>query len=242
MAAREPFDVFVDEKHIRRPRSGAGATAIFDLRRPMYSDLRDRGVDNLTIFIPTATLSQLAEDTRVPKIDRLESLFEIDHLDPVLFQIANILEPAISRPAEANSYFLEHIYAAVCWHVARRYGGLLTPSSLYRGSLTPLQEKRIIGRLLEELRDPPSLQALAASCGLSRSHFTRAFKESTGLPPHRWLLAERVRLSKELLSDSKMPIIEIALECGFADQSHFTRVFTKGVGSSPAAWRRMGRE
>jgi AraC-like DNA-binding protein len=59
------------------------------------------------------------------------------------------------------------------------------------------------------------------------------------MPPHRWLLAQRARRAKELLERTKIPISDIALECGFADQSHLTRVFTRVFQLSPAAWRRQ---
>ncbi len=78
----------------------------------------------------------------------------------------------------------------------------------------------------------------AQQCGLSVSHFARAFKETTGLPPHRWLIRRRVEVAEALLRNSRMSLTEVALTCGFADQSHFTRVFSRVVGISPGAWRR----
>lgn len=79
---------------------------------------------------------------------------------------------------------------------------------------------------------------IASLCGLSRSHFTRAFKVSTGLPPHHWLMRHRIERARDLLERTDESIAAIALACGFADQSHLTRVFHAIVGTSPAAWRR----
>ena len=82
------------------------------------------------------------------------------------------------------------------------------------------------------------LQAIAAELGLSVSHFSRAFRASTGLPPYRWLLHHRVRTAKRLMSARGLSLSEIAISSGFANQSHFTRVFSELAGISPGAWRR----
>ena len=73
--------------------------------------------------------------------------------------------------------------------------------------------------------------------GLSVGHFSRAFRISTGLPPHQWLLRQRVKVAKQLMTVRDLPLSEIAISAGFANQSHFTRVFSASVGVSPAAWR-----
>jgi transcriptional regulator GlxA family with amidase domain len=132
-------------------------------------------------------------------------------------------------------------------HLAGTYGGLRTRdiqayAAPKRRMLTPLQERRVTSRLLDDLAGDTSLSELAALCGLSRSYFIRAFKQSTGMPPYRWLSMERVKHAKALLRGTKLPIAEIAVACGFADQSHLTRVFSKAFRISPAAWRRQWRD
>jgi len=87
-----------------------------------------------------------------------------------------------------------------------------------------------------------SLDALAKQCCSSSIHFSRAFRQSTGTSPHRWLLHQRVEKAKGLLRDRQSPLSEVALACGFADQSHLTRVFTRLSGAGPAAWRRIHQE
>ena len=94
---------------------------------------------------------------------------------------------------------------------------------------------------MARLNGEVTLEVLAQECGLSRSHFARAFKKATGLPPHRWLLDRRIERARELLLNSPLPIADVADLCGFADQSHFTRVFTNALGVSPGEWRRLRR-
>jgi transcriptional regulator GlxA family with amidase domain len=90
----------------------------------------------------------------------------------------------------------------------------------------------------ESLTQGSDLSRLAEECGLSTRHFARAFRQSTGIPPHRWLLRYRVQRAKDMLRTQALPLADVALRCGFADQSHFTRVFSRQTGMSPGEWRR----
>ena len=83
------------------------------------------------------------------------------------------------------------------------------------------------------------LHEVSVACGLSISHFSRAFHKSTGLAPHAWLLKARIDRAMTMLRRREGSISEIALACGFADHSHFTRVFRRRVGMGPAEWRRL---
>jgi AraC family transcriptional regulator len=108
-----------------------------------------------------------------------------------------------------------------------------------QGGLAPWQAKLTLRWLLSDLCADFPVGDLAKLCGLSRSYFTRAFKVSMGLPPHRWLMRHRIQCAQERLERTNECISAIALSCGFSDQSHLTRIFHATVGSSPAAWRRQ---
>lgn len=101
----------------------------------------------------------------------------------------------------------------------------------------PLQVSTAKQMMLDHLDTGISVSALAEACGLSRSHFSRMFKESTQVSPQQWLREQRLMKSKVLLEASTMMLAEIALECGFYDQPHFCRVFMKSEGLTPQAWQ-----
>jgi AraC-like DNA-binding protein len=106
------------------------------------------------------------------------------------------------------------------------------------GGLARWQSDLASRLLLKDLCADLPVRRLASLCGLSRSYFTRAFKVSMGLPPHRWLVRQRLFRAEEMLEGTDESISLIALSCGFADQSHLTRSFHAVIGTSPAAWRR----
>jgi AraC family transcriptional regulator len=122
-------------------------------------------------------------------------------------------------------------------HVARAYGDLRN-AELLTGGLAPWRAKRACERLEADLSGKTTLQELATELGLSVSHSSRAFRTSVGVPPHQWLLRQRINVAKQLLSVRSLSLAEIAIAAGFANQSHFTRVFSTLVGVSPGVRRR----
>ena len=110
------------------------------------------------------------------------------------------------------------------------------------GGLAPWQRRRICDAIDATLDGDVTIAQLARECGLSRSYFTHAFRQTMGITPHRWLMQRRVeKAMATLLQDLDLPLGQIALACGFASQSHFTRVFSGVVGCTPGQWRRENR-
>ena len=130
---------------------------------------------------------------------------------------------------------------AMATHVAHVYGGMRPRRIAPIGGLAPWQERRAKEQLAANLAANLTLADLARECGLSIRHFTRAFRGSTGMSPHAWLVHQRIEKAKGLLINSPQVLSDVALQCGFADQSHLTRMFQRAVGISPGAWRRLHR-
>lgn len=107
------------------------------------------------------------------------------------------------------------------------------------GGLAPWQLARACQALTRDLSGPPSLAELAAGIGLSRFHFLRAFKHCTGLPPHAWLMEQRLlRAKRMLLADASLPIAALARALGYDGPSQFTRLFRRREGMPPSEFRR----
>lgn len=214
-----------------------GDTTLYDLKRdPVY--LMDEPFHSIHFYLPRATLDAVADEANAPRIADLEYRPGAGVDDPAMRGLTLALVPAFERPKEASRLFVEHVARAVAAHVAHRYGGMPVHPAAARGGLAPWQERRAKEIIDAKLDGEISLAFLSGQCGLSTSHFSRAFRRSTGMSPHQWLLARRVDQAKDLLRRSDLGLSEIALACGFADQSHFTRIFARATGVSPGAWRR----
>ncbi|QVW25408.1 AraC family transcriptional regulator [Pseudomonas hormoni] len=105
------------------------------------------------------------------------------------------------------------------------------------GGLTPWRENLAKQLILERLGETLEVTELAHACALSRSHFSRAFKCSTGLSPQDWIRHQRIARAKQLIQNTDLSLTQISLECGFCDQAHFCHIFTRSEGINPFAWR-----
>lgn len=156
--------------------------------------------------------------------------------DQSIFHIARLLEIEIETTHTVDELYIESLTLALLLRLSDVERIISRPRA--RGGLAAHQLRQVTEYLCEHLVEGASLQELANIAGLSRSYFSRAFRESTGMPVHQWLLQKRILRSKEFLLSTDFSIAQIALAVGFADQAHFSRMFGRAVGTSPAIWRR----
>jgi AraC family transcriptional regulator len=86
-----------------------------------------------------------------------------------------------------------------------------------------------------------TIDDVAAATGVHPIHLTRTFRRFYGCTPGEYLRSARVARAAHLLITSDMPLSQLALESGFADQSHLTRLFRRAYGVSPGVYRRATR-
>jgi len=216
---------------------GTFSAVNLDLEPAAY--LRDP-FDCIHFYLPRRTLIRAARERGGPAPDGHIWRPGISYDDSVIFGLGMALLPALKNPAEASQLYIDHIAAALHDHVLHKYVGM-RQVEFSGGGLAPWQLRRATEMLRAHLNGELSLQTVAHACGLSLSHFSRAFKTSTGQPPHRWLIRRRVELARHMLSTTTASLTDIAIACGFADQAHFTRVFRQCIGASPGTWRRITR-
>jgi AraC family transcriptional regulator len=106
------------------------------------------------------------------------------------------------------------------------------------GGLAPGQARRAKTHIETNLSSKIKSKELAKLVGLSASHFSRAFRETFGEPPHGYVMRRRLERAQGLILTTNIPLLQIAAECGLADQAHLNRLFDRFVGESPGAWRR----
>lgn len=201
-------------------------------------DLRCRNFsafDNLRFSIPRRSLDDLCSSEGLYRVESPDCPFGT--LDPTFAHLAQALLPTLEQPEAHNRLFIDEIMMAMCTHVATHYG-YARARAQRPARLAPWQERRAKELITSNLAGGLSMASLADACGLSRSHFSRAFHGSTGMSPHQWLTRMRIERAKELLVNHRS-ITAIALDCGFADLAHFSRVFARLVGAPPSHWRRV---
>lgn len=156
--------------------------------------------------------------------------------DPAMLHIARLLELECESNDPVNDLYLETLTLAFLLRLSDLERS--RPERQARGGLAAYQLRRVTDYLCEHLAESVSLQELATITGLSRSYFSSAFRQSTGMSAHQWLLQKRISKAKEYLLGTDFPVAHIAIAVGFSDQAHFTRTFSRVVGTSPVIWRR----
>jgi AraC family transcriptional regulator len=214
----------------------AGESCLHDLKRDPAALYK--AFHSLAFYLPRAALDAIADDVNAPRIRDLSYEPGAGVNDVTISGLGSLLLPALSHSNQANRLFVDHVLLAVGVHIAQTYGGMRPMSRPARGGLAPWQERRAREILCTNIKRGVALNKVARECDLSVGHFSRAFRRTLGVAPHKWLIEQRVVLSKEKLRDDGLSLSDVAMECGFSDQSHLTRVFRQAVGVSPGAWRR----
>ena len=219
----------------------------FRLGDAQLIDLRDNPVvgldtpfDSLRFYIPQIALDEMANEAGIRLVQGLYAP-NFGARDLVMYGLAQAVVAAMEQHGNGTAMFCDCVALAFFAHIVHAYGGVCADGRKTRGGLAPWQLKRARDFINANLAGDPSISQIADECGLSSNYFVRAFKQATGVPPHRWLTQQRVTRAKELLRAPCHDLSDIAQLCGFVDQSHFTRVFSKSAGCSPGQWRRIHR-
>lgn len=210
------------------------------VRPPGLSDAyRPRGPFRCT----TAHLSIQRVQTIADAIAHRSPVAEVPYRfginDPLLASLLTTLAREIESPAQYSSLLADHLIDALILHLLRGDSPIRQPR--FSGRLHPAALTRVCARIEDSLAFPIAVADLAHEASLSPFHFSRAFKNSTGQSPHRYLTERRIERAKSLLRHGDLPISRIALESGFTSQQHFTGMFRSFTGAPPAAYRRLHR-
>lgn len=213
----------------------AGALSVVDMEREPTAFFGST-LDGIQLYLPRASLAAIAELTDSRPIYDLD--IPNGTVDSVTYRLGLLLVPAFAHPERVNQLFLSGLMLAFYGHLTQHYGRGLRRDSSDVG-MAAWQLSRAQEVIAENLSGRVSVTHIAYECGMSPSHFARAFKRALGMPPHQWLLHRRVQVAKVLLRQMHMTIADVAVASGFSDQSHLVRVFRRVEGLTPQAWRLM---
>ena len=233
LRANAKHEIWENGKQLPMIPVAAGSTSIFDLRSAVTArSLLPFHCLNFTL--PLRSLDESSDDL-LWRFD-LGRCLRQGVRDPVIHALGSALLPALRQPEAASRMFVDHVLFALRAHVAQRFGAGVERHA-QRGGLATWQERRARDYIDARLAENISLGDVARECALSVAQFARAFKRSTGVPPHQYLTQRRIGRSRVLLLNTELPLADVAILCGFADQSHFTKVFRRHVGVSPGSFR-----
>jgi AraC-like DNA-binding protein len=139
---------------------------------------------------------------------------------------------------ELTRRYVDGIAMAIASRVVALDNRLTSRTAIRISALPTWRLKRTIDYIDAHLSQRILLADMAKAAGHTRMHFAAQFRVATGISPHEYLLQRRIERAQTLLRSSEAPIVDVALEVGFANQTHFSTVFRRLVGESPRRWRR----
>jgi AraC family transcriptional regulator len=158
--------------------------------------------------------------------------------DPVLRQMVLKLAALIEAGPSGSRLYAEALGTVLAHELLRLNSGTMAAELPMRGGLASWQRRAVAEYIEEHLSEQISRAELAELARLSIFHFSRAFKRSLGMPPHRYHTNRRIERAKTLLAKPNQSVTEIALDMGFSDASSFAAAFRKLAGRTPTEYRR----
>lgn len=182
----------------------------------------------IVLIIDPNFVSQVAREWIDP--DDIELLPHFSHCDPLISQVGLLLKDALLTTD--NRFYAESMVTALSSHLIQHYSTKKPVFRDYAGGLARSKLERAKKYIGDRLTENITLQEISTEVGLSRCYFAKMFKQSTGITPYQYVLQQRIKRAKQLLRQD-LPLVEIALDCGFSSQSSFNRTFRKYVGATP---------
>lgn len=232
------IDLWIDGKHAMRAAPMPGEAYLFDLASNPVSEFH-ASFDVMRFYISQASIDELAYERGFRGPIRLTTRLGIP--DRTMHGLSTALLDSVEHASECSALFIDHIGLAFHAHLVEAYAGQARPIDRKGGGLAAWQLRRAIQFMTDHLDGDPTIADLAQECGLSHAYFARAFRRSTGVTPHQWLMRRRVARARTLLLAGDMDLAAVAATCGFVDQSHLSRVFVRFEGEAPGRWRARHR-
>lgn len=197
-------------------------------------------IETLHLFLPAELLDQsaLADYDIDPARTRLA--YAGGQADATVEHIGTALRGVLDRGAQpTDRIFVDGMRTALAAHLVGNYAADFWQPPARTLALDATRLRRVLDFIEARLSGDISLDDLAAEACLSPFHFSRLFRDATGLSPHRYVTDRRIQAAREKLVLDHSSQVEIALDCGFGSQANFIRVFRKATGLTPGQYRNL---
>jgi len=194
----------------------------------------------LHAFVKRTVLAEVANELFDRDVKSLEIVTDCGVEDLGLALLLQSLERALFEPPGYADLKVEYLARALAAHVLHKNTNLIAGTeSAANVPLTNRQVRLVINYIQDHLSSKIVLNDLATLLNLGQTSLTKRFKASFRQTPHQYLMEVRVSRARELLERSNLPVVEVAVLCGFADQTHLGTVFKGIVGMTPSQYRRF---
>ncbi len=196
-----------------------------------------KDVDLLVMRFAPAFLRHVAEENGL-NADMVELRPSFDQHDEAVKYIGLAMLTEMEAGGASGRVYGDSLATALATHLLRNHGTSPQAVSDQRGGLPRSTLRRVIDFVNDNLSMDLGLSEIAGVANLSRYHFSRQFKRSTGLSPHQYVIGRRVKRARELLSSTDLSVGDVASAVGFTHQSHLAHHVRRHFGVPPSSLRR----
>lgn len=228
----------------QKQRVREGHVCILPANLPHEVTLESKQEAIIINFEPTF-IEQIADELVGKNVEIIEQLAAHD---PLIQQLGSDLRREFQQRTAVQILrrpprllYVESVIQVLANHLIRHYSANRVVFEDVNTKLPPQKLQQAIDYINVQLEQNVTLSELSDVVEMSQYRFARAFKQSVGLPPHQYLLLQRIERAKKLLIETQLPIADISYQLGFASQSHFAATFRRYTTVTPNLYRKEVR-
>jgi AraC family transcriptional regulator len=230
---RDPGGAWVT-RHIRR-----GESFVTRSRTPYEVSFRSPAgeeLESISLHLAVEPFKAALEAIYPGRANEVE-MIDFFGCDPALNHLCATCAELLAARIPGSSRIIADLTQLFAAYLAEKYTTSASGQPEFRGGLPIRQLRKVEDYVREHLAEEISVEALAERTELSPFHFSRVFKESTGMTPMQFVTRERITRAQQLIRETSRSLIEIGLEVGYSNPSHFAKVFRKVAGVTPTEFR-----
>jgi AraC family transcriptional regulator len=240
--------VYLSGRHMIRRQ--IGANVVEGWSDPGMINLTPPGVEGIweatassravVVVIRPKFLSRAIEEHWGADSSKVEIITQFLIRDPVIETVTLNLAREVVAGSPAGRLYADSACEFLAHHLIHRYSSLSQPPPPTVGGLSSRRLRLVLDYIEDTLGQTIKLRDMAALAGISARHFERAFRQSTGSPPHAYVMERRLDVARDLLiKQPELPIEKISLRVGFSSSSHFSSAFRRRTGFTPTNFRKI---
>ncbi len=195
----------------------------------------DRDAEFLIIALCPEFVKQVSH--YLTEDNEIELIAQVAISDSLIKHIMLALKADIESEYSMGNIYAESLATTLTVHLLKHYSARKPQLPSYTEGLSSYKLRQAIDYIQVHLEENIKLSEIATAVGMSQYYFIRLFKQSMGMTPYNYVIAERLERAKQMLQRQDMSLGEISNRCGFSDQSHLTRYFKRKFGITPQAMR-----
>jgi AraC family transcriptional regulator len=191
----------------------------------------------IVLRISPAHVDKVAAEERGNYVQGVEILDNFATRDGYIEEMAARLLKCLEPGSVRDGIYVESLTNQLSLHLLKHYASHGIAEDKFPTRLSQCKLRRAVEYIEDNLHRELALSDIAAELAISPGHFSHAFRQTLGLPPHQYVVKRRIERAKSLLRESDVPISEVANRIGCSSAGNFSVLFQRATGMTPRSYR-----